>query len=169
MEIDIRGKVYIDPTAVIIGNVIIEEGVSIWPYAVLRGDLNAIRVGAGSNIQEHVTIHGDEDSPNIIGKNVSIGHGVVIHGASIGDYCIIGMHSTILNGAIIGDECIIGAGALITAGTKIPPKSIVVGVPGKIIKQDDPGIKERAARNAEEYHKLRDSYLAGKYTRYTTH
>lgn len=169
MTVKIRGKVYIDPTAVLIGNISIEDGASIWPFAVLRGDLNTIAIGEGTNIQEHTTIHGDESFPNIIGRNVSIGHGAVIHGATIGDYCIIGMQSTILNGTVIGNECIIGAGALVTAGMKIPPKSVVVGVPAKIIREGDESIKEKAARNAEEYHKLRDSYLAGKYDRYKSH
>jgi carbonic anhydrase/acetyltransferase-like protein (isoleucine patch superfamily) len=159
-----KDKVYIDPTAVIIGDVTIEAGVSVWPFAVLRGDLSRIVIGEGSNIQDHVAVHSNADFPNVIGKNVSIGHGAVIHGVMIGDNCIIGMHSTLMNGAVIGEECIIGGGALITGGTKIPPRSIVVGLPGKIIKQDDPTIKEKALENASEYHKLRDAYLSGKYT-----
>ena len=159
-----RDKVYIDPTAVIIGDVTIEKGVSVWPFAVLRGDLNRILVGEGSNVQDLVTVHSNADFPNVIGKNVSIGHGAVIHGATIGDDCIIGMHSTLMNGAVIGEECIIGGGALITGGTKIPPRSIVVGLPGKIIKQDDSTIKQRALENAAEYHKLRDDYLSGRHT-----
>jgi carbonic anhydrase/acetyltransferase-like protein (isoleucine patch superfamily) len=161
-----RDKVYIDPTAVIIGDVTIEAGVSVWPFAVLRGDLNRIVIGEGSNIQDHVAVHSNADFSNVIGKNVSVGHGAVIHGATIGDNCIIGMHSTLMNGASIGEECIIGGGALITGGTKIPPRSIVVGLPGKIIKQDDPTIKEKALKNAAEYHQLRDDYLSGKHTRH---
>lgn len=159
-----KDKVYIDTTAVIIGDVTIEAGVSIWPFAVLRGDLNSIVVGEGSNVQDHVAVHGNADSPNVIGKNVSIGHGAVIHGVTIGDNCIIGMHSTLMNGAVIGEECIIGGGALITGGTNIPPRSVVVGLPGKIIKQGDTTIKQRALENAAEYHKLRDAYLSGKHT-----
>ncbi|MGD0057191.1 MAG: gamma carbonic anhydrase family protein [Methanomassiliicoccales archaeon] len=156
-------KVYIDPTAVIIGDVTIEAGVSVWPFAVLRGDLNRIVIGEGSNIQDHVAVHSNTDFPNIIGKNVSIGHGAVVHGVMIGDNCIIGMHSTLMTGAVIGEECIVGGGALITGGTKIPPRSIVVGLPGKIIRQDDSTIKEKAIENACEYHKLRDAYLSGKH------
>jgi carbonic anhydrase/acetyltransferase-like protein (isoleucine patch superfamily) len=159
-------RVYIDPSAVIIGDVTIRAGVSVWPFAVLRADLNSIDIGEGSNVQDHVAVHGNEGFPNKIGKNVSIGHGAVIHGVTIGDNCIIGMHSTLMNGAEIGDECIIGGGALITGGTKIPARSVVVGVPGKIIKQEDVTIKEKALRNADEYHKLRDAYLSGKYKRH---
>jgi len=166
MSITIKLGVYIDPASIIIGDVTIEEGASIWPCAVLRGDLNKIVIGEGSNVQEHVAIHGNADFPNIIGKNVSIGHGAVIHGATIGDHCIIGMHSTILNGAVIGEDCIIAAGALITSGTNIPTRSLVLGVPGKVVKENDSTIRARAAKNAEDYHKLRDEFLSGKHPRH---
>lgn len=159
-------RVYIDPSAVVIGDVVIEAGVSIWPFAVLRGDLNRITIGEGSNVQDHVAIHSNAEHSNHVGRNVSIGHSAVIHGVTIGDNCIIGMHSTLMNGAVIGEECIVGGGALITGGTKIPPRSIVVGIPGKVIRQDDATIKEKALANAAEYHRLRDDYLSGKYRRY---
>lgn len=166
MPFDISDDCYIDETALLIGAVTIEKGCSIWPYAVLRGDLNEIVIGKGSNIQEHVMVHVYEDAPTEIGSNVSVGHGAVIHGAKIGDNCIIGMQSAVLNGAEVGDECIIGAGAVVTTGMKIPPKSIVVGVPGKIVKEDQDSIKGMAEENAEEYHRLRDEFIAGKYSYY---
>lgn len=166
MCISIAEHVYIDPTAVIIGKVRIERGASIWPYAVIRGDANSIEIGEGSNIQEHVAIHVDPENPAVIGKDVSVGHGAVIHGARIGDRCIIGMNSTTLNSAEIGEETIVGAGALITSGMKIPPRSIVIGVPGKIVKEDQEGNREAALRNAEAYHNFRDEFIAGMHSRY---
>jgi carbonic anhydrase/acetyltransferase-like protein (isoleucine patch superfamily) len=166
MSFSFADKIYIDPTAIIIGNVKIHEGASIWPYAVVRGDANLIEIGEGSNIQEHVMIHVDHRDPAFIGKNVSVGHGAVIHGAHIGDRCIIGMHSTILNGAEIGDDAIIGAGTVITSGMRVPPKSIVVGVPGKIIKENQESNREAAEINAKAYHVFRDEYIAGKHKRY---
>jgi carbonic anhydrase/acetyltransferase-like protein (isoleucine patch superfamily) len=158
-------RTYIDPTAVLLGNYEIKEGVGIWPYAVIRADLERVVIGEGSNVQEHATIHVGKGFPTIIGKNVTIGHGAVINGATIGDNCIIGMNSSLLDGAIIGEECIVGANAVITSGKVIPPRSIVVGVPGKIVKQDDHTIKRTAIESAETYKCLRDEHLDGKYRR----
>ena len=166
MCIDIADNVYIDPTAIILGRVRIGAGASIWPYAVIRGERNIIEIGEGSNIQDHVIIHVDSAERVIIGRDASIGHGAIVHGARIGDRCIIGMHSTILDGAEIGEECIIGANALVTAGVEIPPRSIVIGIPGKIVKRDQASNRERGERNASAYHEFRDEFIAGKYSRY---
>lgn len=167
MSFNIHPNTYIDPTAVIIGEVTIHEGASIWPYAVLRGDLNEIIIGKGSNIQEHVAMHVYEEAPTVVGEDVSVGHGAIIHGARIGDRCIVGMQSVLLNGAEIGEECIIGAGAVVTAGAKIPPRSLVLGVPAKVVKENQTSFRQMGKRNAAEYHKLRDEFIAGKYRRYT--
>ncbi len=158
-------KVYIDPTAVIIGNVEIHDGVSIWPYAVLRGDEGRIVVGEGSNVQDQCVLHVGPGFPTIIGKDTTIGHGVIVNGAIIGDRCIIGMNSTVVEGAKIGNECLVGANAVITGGMDIPDRSAVVGVPGKIIRKDDETIGPRALENARNYQHLRDEYLAGNYRR----
>lgn len=158
---------YVAPEAVIIGDVVIERGCSIWPYAVIRADLSEIRIGEGSSIQEHCQVHGNPGRPSIIGKNVSVGHGAIIHAAKIGDEVIIGMNSCILDGAEIGSGSVVGAGAVVTAGMKIPPGSLVVGVPAKIVRQNDPSLLEAARRNAEEYHRLRDAHKRGDYRRYT--
>jgi carbonic anhydrase/acetyltransferase-like protein (isoleucine patch superfamily) len=160
-------KVYIDPTVVIIGNVEIRDGVSIWPYAVLRGDQEAIVVGEDSNVQDHVTLHCSKGNPTLIGRNVTVGHGAVINGAVIGNNCIIGMNSSILDGAVIGDDCIIGANAVVTGTSVIPTASLVVGVPGRIVREGDRTLRERAIRSAEAYQKLRDEYLSGMYKRRT--
>ncbi len=158
-------KVYVDPAAVIIGDVQLDEGVSIWPTAVLRGDANKVRIGADTNVQEGVVIHTSHDFPSIIGRMVTIGHGAVINGAVVGDRCIIGINSTILDGAVIGDECIIGANALVTSMTEIPPRSVVMGLPGKVVRHNDMSIREKAERSALSYAELRDQYLQGRFPR----
>jgi len=158
-------KVYIDPTAVLIGRVTLGDGVSVWPCAVLRGDENEIVVGEGSNVQDQAVLHVNEEHPTRIGRDVTVGHGAVINGADIGDRCIIGMNSTIVEGAKIGDGCIIGAGAVVTGTMVVPPRSLVVGVPAKVVRSDDPSLETRALENAKAYHKLRDDFLAGRHPR----
>ena len=160
-------SIYVDPTAIIIGEVQLADGVSIWPYAVLRGDEERIQVGEGTNVQDHVMLHVGPGAPTIIGRNCTIGHGAVINGAIIGDHCIIGMNSSILDGAKIGEECVIGANAVITNKMDIPPRSVVVGVPGRIVRSDDKTILSRAVESARNYQKLRDDYLAGRHRRRT--
>lgn len=158
-------KVYVDPAAVIIGDVQLDEGVSIWPTAVLRGDANKVRIGADTNVQEGAVIHTSHDFPSIIGRMVTVGHGAVINGAVVGDRCIIGINSTILDGAVIGDECIIGANALVTSMTEIPPRSVVMGLPGKVVRHNDMSIREKAERSALSYAELKDQYLQGRFPR----
>jgi len=157
---------YIDPTAVLIGDYELGDGVSVWPYAVIRADHDRVVVGEGSNVQEHAVLHVEAGFPTIIGRDVTIGHGAIINGAAVGDCCIIGMNSTVVEGAVIGDDCIIGANAVITGDMRIPPRSVVVGVPGRIVKADDPTVHDRAERNARAYHLLRDEHLEGRYRRY---
>lgn len=156
-----------DPAAVIIGDVVLDEDVSIWPTAVLRGDANSIRIGAGSNVQEGAVVHTSHDFPTVIGRMVTVGHGAVINGAKVGDRCIIGINSTILDGAIIGDECIIGANALVTGMTEIPPRSVVMGLPGKVVRHNDLTVKERAERSAHSYIELKNLHLEGRFPRKT--
>jgi carbonic anhydrase/acetyltransferase-like protein (isoleucine patch superfamily) len=157
---------YVADEAIIIGDVVIERGCSIWPYAVIRADMSPVRIGAGSSIQEHCQIHGNPDKPTIIGKDVSVGHGAIIHAAKVGDLVIVGMNSCILDDAEIGSGSVIGAGAVVRSGDKIPPGSLVVGVPGKIVRHGDPTLLEAAKRNAEAYHKLRDAHKRGDFPRY---
>ena len=156
-------NIYIDATAVIVGDVQIGEGASIWPLAVLRGDQGPVVIGEGSNVQDHAIVHVGR-----IGKNVTVGHAAVVNNATVGDNCIIGMNSSILDHAQIGDECIIGANAVVVARTIVPPRSVVVGVPGRIIRSDDRTILARAEASANTYHVLRDDHLAGRYRRRTT-
>lgn len=125
---------WVAPTADVMGNVELETQSSIWFGAVLRGDNDLIKIGAGSNIQDNSVLHTDPGQPLVIGQGVTVGHKVMLHGCTIGDNCLIGIGSTILNGAVIGNNCIIGAHALITEGKIIPDNSMVIGAPGKVVK-----------------------------------
>jgi len=157
---------YIAPTAVIIGDVEIGPNCSVWDFATIRGDFNKIVIEEGSNIQEHVAIHVTPLGGTHIGKNVSVGHNAVVHRATVKDQCIIGMHSTVLDGSVIGEYSIVGANAMVKENTEVPPMSLVVGVPAKVIKSGDEKLKEATLRNAQNYHRLRDEYRGGKYARY---
>ena len=156
---------YIAPTAVIVGDVMIEEGVSVWDGAVLRGDVSYIKIGKNSNIQDNVVIHVSHGKPTIIGENVTVGHLAMVHGAKIGDNVIIGINSVVLDDAEIGEGSIIGAGAVVTQGTKIPPKSLALGIPARVIKQGD-YIEKMAIENGIIYQGLRDEHKSKKYERY---
>ena len=129
------GDLWIAPSAHVIGNVTIGSGVSVWFGSVLRGDNEPIRIGAGTNLQEQTVIHTDPGFPCTIGENCTIGHKAMLHGCTIGKGSLIGMGATVLNGAKIGKGCLIGAGALITEGKKIPDGSLVMGMPGKVIRE----------------------------------
>ncbi len=147
----IHEESYIHPTAQIIGDVQIEKQANIWPGVVLRGDVSAIKVGELTNIQDNSVLHGDYDAPVILGKRVTVGHGAIVHGCTVGDGCLIGMGAIILTGAVIGEGCIIGAGALVGEGKVIPPNSVVVGIPGKVIKEVTPEKRQENWEHAEHY------------------
>lgn len=125
---------YVAEQATVIGAVTIGPRCSVWPGAVLRGDINTIEVGEGTNIQDGTVVHLADDFGVRIGDYVTVGHLAMIHACSIGDDCLIGMKATILDGAEIGEQSIIGAGALVTKGTRIPPRSLVIGMPGKVVR-----------------------------------
>ncbi|MFI4972913.1 MAG: gamma carbonic anhydrase family protein [Caulobacterales bacterium] len=142
---------WIAPNAVVVGNVILKKNASVWFGAVLRGDNDPITVGENSNVQDNSVLHTDSGSPLVIGANVTIGHMVMLHGCRIGDGTLIGIGSIVLNGAKIGSNCLIGAGALITEGKEIPDNSMVVGAPGKVIRQLDPAQGAALAHGALHY------------------
>ncbi|AVO36437.1 gamma carbonic anhydrase family protein [Pukyongiella litopenaei] len=125
------------PDANVIGKVVLEAGASVWFGSTLRGDTEEIRIGEGSNVQENCVMHTDMGFPLTVGRNCTIGHKVMLHGCTIGDNSLIGMGATVLNGARIGNNCLIGAGALITEGKEIPDGSLVMGAPGKVVRQLD--------------------------------
>jgi carbonic anhydrase/acetyltransferase-like protein (isoleucine patch superfamily) len=166
MKPEIHISTYISKSAVIIGNVKIGKNCGIFPNAVIRGDQNSIEIGDGSNIQDCCVIHCDSYYKVKIGKNVTIGHCAMVHGAIIEDDCLIGINSTVLNGAKIGKGSIVGANALVTEGMIIPENSLVLGIPGKIIKQDE-NFREKAQLNAEIYRKISKSHINKKHEEYT--
>lgn len=138
----IHEDTWVAADANLIGKVVMEEGSSVWFGSTIRADHEVILIGAGTNVQENTVMHIDRGFPLTIGTNCTIGHKVMLHGCTIGDTTLIGMGATILNGAKIGKNCLIGAGALITEGKEIPDGSLVMGVPGKVVRTlDDQEIK----------------------------
>ena len=128
-------EAFVAPTSSVIGDVTLAPGASVWYGAVLRGDVERISVGAQSNIQDNCTLHADPGFPVTIGERVSVGHNAVVHGASVGDDCLIGMGATVLNGAVIGAGSLVAAQALVPQGMEVPPGSLVAGVPAKIRRE----------------------------------
>ena len=148
LEPTIAEDSWVAPDANLIGQVVIEEGASVWFCSTIRADHEEIRVGAGSNVQENVVMHVDAGFPLTIGKDCTIGHKAMLHGCTIGENSLIGMGATVLNGAKIGRNCLIGAGALITEGKEIPDNSLVMGAPGKIIRTLDAAAEEKLRQSA---------------------
>ena len=155
------GFYWIAPTAVLIGRAIIEEGVGIWFGSVLRGDNEPITIGKNTNIQENCVMHTDPGYPLTVGEGCTIGHKVMLHGCTIGSNSLIGMGATILNGAIIGNNCLIGAGALIPEGKIIPDNSLVMGMPGKVIRTLDDNAVEGLKASAQHYVANAKRFAAG--------
>ena len=142
---------WIAPNASLMGDVRIEKDASIWWNVVLRGDNEPVVVGEGSNVQDGCVLHTDPGSPLIIGRNVTVGHMVMLHGCMIGDNSLIGIGAVVLNGARIGRNCLIGANALITENKEIPDNSMVLGSPGKVVRQMSAEMIEGNARFAQDY------------------
>lgn len=141
-------------SAAVIGQVTLAEQVSVWYGAVLRGDDNSIQVGAGSNIQDNAVLHNDPEYPLVIGRDVTIGHSAVVHGCTVGDHCLIGMGAVLLNGCEIGAHCIVAAGALVTQHKVIPPGSMVMGAPAKVVRPLTQEEQEAITHSAEEYRRM---------------
>ena len=157
-------RYWIAPSASVIGKVRLEEDASVWFGAVLRGDNELIHLGARSNIQDGCVCHTDMGYPLTIGSDCTIGHKAILHGCTIEANSLIGMGATVLNGAVIGSNCIVGANALIPEGKEIPDNSLVVGVPGKIVRQLDEeavaGITKSAAGYVRNWQRFRDGLKA---------
>ncbi len=149
-------NVRVHDRAVVIGQVALGDDVSLWPGAVLRGDMAAIQVGRRTNIQDGSVFHTDTGYPAVIGEDCVVGHQACVHACTVGNRCLIGIRSVILTGAHIGDECIIGAGAVVTEGKVIPPRSLVLGVPGKVVRQVTDGDLKGILHGVEEYLHLRE-------------
>ncbi|MGC1260312.1 MAG: gamma carbonic anhydrase family protein [Jannaschia helgolandensis] len=142
---------WVAPNANVIGNVTLAEGSSVWFGSTLRGDNEPIVVGERSNVQENCVLHTDMGFPLTVGADVTVGHKAMLHGCTIGDGSLIGMGATVLNGAVIGAGCLIGAGALITEGKVIPDGSLVMGAPGKVVRELDAAARERLLLSAQGY------------------
>jgi len=152
--------VYISESAAVIGDVILGNEVNIWFGAVLRGDMHYIKVGSRSNIQDNAVVHVTTAvSPTTIGANVTVGHGAIIHGCTIGDDCLIGMGAILMDDAVIGAGSLIGAGALIPPNMIIPKNSLVVGSPGKVVREVKAVEKEMILERPQEYIDLAAIYL----------
>lgn len=148
---EVHPEAFVASGARVIGAVTLGEGSSVWYNAVLRGDSDAITVGAGSNLQDNVSVHVDAGHPVVIGRDVSVGHNAVVHGCTIGDGSLIGMGSVILSGARIGSGCLVAAGAVVLEGTETPAGSLVAGVPAKVRRQLSEDERAGIIRNAETY------------------
>lgn len=155
----IAGSAYVDCASVIIGDVMIGEDSSVWPLCVVRGDVNYIRIGARTNIQDGSILHVMKDEyPLILGDDITVGHSVTLHGCTIESRCLIGMRATILNGVVVGEGSIVAAGTLLTERTIIPPRSLVVGSPGKIKRTLTAIDQATIDRYAQRYVEYKETY-----------
>ena len=152
---------FIAPNATVLGDVTIGRETSIWFGAVVRADRDRIVIGDRSNIQDNAVLHTTTGYPVLVGQDVSVGHGAILHGCAIADRVLVGMGAIVLNGALVGEDTVIGAGTVVTEGAVIPPGSVVVGVPGKVIKQVTDQQKVHIIENARTYGNLARGYLHG--------
>jgi carbonic anhydrase/acetyltransferase-like protein (isoleucine patch superfamily) len=150
-EPDISQGVYIAESAEVIGKVILNSNVSIWPNAVLRGDVEHILIEKNSNVQDGVLIHTNFDMPTVLGENVTVGHGAILHGCRIADNCLIGMGAILLDGSEIGEYTIIAAGSVVSEGKKLDGNSVYMGTPARRVRDITPEEKELIKKRALEY------------------
>ena len=155
----VASDAFVAPTAVLIGDVIVEEGASVWFGAVLRGDFNQIVVGAGSSVQDNCVVHTTEDLPTLIGRNVTVGHLSLLEGCTIEDGAIVGMGSIVLNRARVGRRVMLAAGSVVNEDGEIPPEVLAAGAPAEIKKELDGSSSEWIESAAREYQELRLRYM----------
>ena len=154
-------RVYVDVSAQVIGEVELGDHSSVWMNAVVRGDVNSIKVGAYSNIQDNCVVHVFKAThPTELADHVTVGHSVTLHGCRIGSHCLIGIGALILNGADVGAECIVAAGALVPEGMRVPPGSLVMGVPAKVRRSITDEERASLRRYAQNYFEYKETYLA---------
>ena len=154
----IAPSAWIAPSADLIGNIEIGENSSVWFGCVIRSDVNEVRIGKNSNIQDLSCIHTDTNTKTIIGDNVTVGHKVMLHGCTIENNCLIGMSATILDNAVIGEGSIVGANSLVTAGKVFPPKSMIMGSPAKVVKQLTQEDVDKLIAHAAHYVDYKNDY-----------
>jgi len=151
--------VLLAPGAAVIGGVELGDDVSVWYGAVLRGDLAPIVIGAGSNIQDGCVLHVGDNSPCRVGREVVVGHGAILHGCRVEDGCLIGMRATVLDDAVIGQGSVVGAGAVVTQGKVIPPRSLVLGTPARVVRTLTEEDEQSHRAQAGKYVRLKENYL----------
>jgi carbonic anhydrase/acetyltransferase-like protein (isoleucine patch superfamily) len=154
---------YIAPGAVVVGDVVLAPGVNVWYHSVIRGDLARIRLGPRVNVQDGCIIHADTDAPQEIAEGVVLGHAAVAHARSIGHDTLIGIGARLLSGADIGAECLVAAGTVVTEGRRIPPRSVVMGVPGRVVREITEEEIERTRLICAHYLELAQRYTRGAY------
>lgn len=148
---DIHESSYVAEDATVIGKVVLHEGSSVWPQAVLRGDNEVIEIGGGSNVQEGAVLHTDPGFPLKVGDNVTIGHQAMLHGCTVGDGTLIGIQAVVLNGVVIGKNCLVGAGAVVTEGKVFPDNSLIIGAPAKVVRELSEETVAKFHENARDY------------------
>ncbi len=151
--------IYVAPSAVLVGDITVDEGASVWHGAVLRGDFDSIIVGRDSNVQDNVVVHVDRGLPALIGGRVTVGHAAVVHGCSIGDDCLVGMNSTINSGAVIGSGSVVASGAVVRENVEFPPGVLIAGVPAKTIRTVDESLRRRIDLSWPIYRELAKASL----------
>jgi carbonic anhydrase/acetyltransferase-like protein (isoleucine patch superfamily) len=154
---------YIASTALVSGNAVLGPGVNIWFNTIVRGDLATITFEPRVNIQDGTIVHTDTDAPMTIGAGVVVGHGAILHGTQIGRDSLIGMGAKLLSGCEIGEECLVAAGTLVTEGRRIPPRSVVMGIPGKVIRAVTDEELERTRTICAHYLEMAQRYVRGAY------
>lgn len=157
-----EGAAFVAPNATVQGDVILKAGSTVWYGAVLRGDDGQLIIGENSNVQDNAVLHTGPGLDVTVGRGTSVGHGAVVHGCTVGDGCLIGMHATILNGAVIGDGCLIAAGALVPENMQVPAGSLVIGVPGKVVRPVSAAQADAIKANEEEYLELARAHAEAK-------
>lgn len=159
VEPSIADTVFLADGARIIGDVTLEDDVSIWFNAVVRGDVHSIHIGAGTNVQDNAVIHCTfQTAPTRIGKCVTIGHLAMLHGCTVEDECLIGMQAVVLDGAVVGAQSLVGAGAVVTQGTVVPPRSLVLGSPAKVVRSLRDDEIEGLKKSAQNYLRYTEGY-----------
>lgn len=155
---EVAADVFVAVSADVVGRVFLAEGASAWYQVALRGDVEEIRIGARSNLQDGVVGHADPGFPLIVGAGVTVGHRAIVHGAQIGDGALIGMGAIVLNGAVVGEEALLAAGALLAEGKKVPPGMLAAGVPARVVRALSPEEREGLRRSARHYAELAQKY-----------
>jgi carbonic anhydrase/acetyltransferase-like protein (isoleucine patch superfamily) len=155
---EIDPTAYVHETAEVIGRVTLGPKSSLWPYVVLRGDVEPITIGEGTNVQDNTVIHTDHGIPTVLGKGTSVGHSAVLHGCRVGDNCLIGMGAILLNNSVVEDEAMVGAGALVPPGMRVPKGHLAVGVPAKVVRPLKPEEIKHLYENAAHYVQIREKH-----------